>query len=211
MDSITQAVLGAAVGEAVLGKKVGNHALLWGAIAGTIPDLDVFLSPFLNEVERLVVHRGFSHSIIFAIGISLLLGYLVQKIPKYRAQTAKDWCLLFFWCIFTHPLLDAFTNYGTQLFWPFSDYRVAFNTIFVIDPLYTLPLAISLIWLMFYRRDSKLRKQVSWGGIAVSSLYLTLTVFNKFYVENQIKNALQNQQISYSSIMTVPAPLNNIL
>ena len=67
MDSITQIVLGAAVGEAVLGKKVGNKAMLWGAIAGTIPDLDVIVGKFFQPITALEMHRGFSHSIIFAL------------------------------------------------------------------------------------------------------------------------------------------------
>ena len=67
MDSITQIVLGAACGEAVLGKKIGNKALLFGAIGGTIPDLDVFTSRWLysNEIDIMAAHRGFSHSIVF--------------------------------------------------------------------------------------------------------------------------------------------------
>ena len=65
MDSVTQIALGAAVGEAVLGKKVGNKAVLWGAVAGTIPDLDVIPGYFMDTVARLDFHRGFSHSILF--------------------------------------------------------------------------------------------------------------------------------------------------
>ena len=65
MDSLTQIVLGAAVGEVVLGRKVGNKAMLYGAIAGTIPDLDTFASHFTDVVTAIEIHRGFSHSILF--------------------------------------------------------------------------------------------------------------------------------------------------
>ena len=67
MDSVSQATLGAAVGELVLGKKVGKKAPLWGATAGTLPDLDVLTAPFLSESAQLGVHRGVSHSLLFAV------------------------------------------------------------------------------------------------------------------------------------------------
>ena len=66
MDLVTQTVLGAAVGEVVLGKKAGNKAIMWGAVGGLLPDLDVLITPFFNDVDGLFVHRGFSHSLIFA-------------------------------------------------------------------------------------------------------------------------------------------------
>jgi len=133
MDSLTQIVLGAVVGEAVLGKRVGNKALFYGACAGTIPDLDVIVGKFTDTITAIEWHRGFSHSIVFCILMSPLLGWLVNKIERRASLGWKPWTLLFFWGLFTHPLLDAFTTWGTQLFWPW-DYKVAFNSIFVIDP-----------------------------------------------------------------------------
>ena len=67
MDSLTQIILGAAVGEAVAGKKLGNKAAFWGAIAGTIPDLDVLIRHFAHPIDGALWHRGFSHSIVFAL------------------------------------------------------------------------------------------------------------------------------------------------
>lgn len=145
MDSLTQIVLGAACGEIALGKKIGNKALLFGAIGGTIPDLDVFIGRWLfqNEIDAMAFHRGFMHSMIFAILASVILGYLVYWLyntgKRTGITTRKDWIFLFFLSIFTHPLLDSFTPYGTQLFLPFSNYRVAINNISVVDPIYTLP------------------------------------------------------------------------
>ena len=128
MDSLTQIVLGAAVGEAVLGKKVGNKAMLYGAIAGTIPDLDVLASHFTNTVTALSVHRGFTHSIVFSVFFAPIFGWLVS-----RYETLKDftgWAWLFFWAFITHPMLDAHTTWGTQFFWPF-EMRLAFKTIWL--------------------------------------------------------------------------------
>ena len=106
------------------------------------------------------------------IGISAGLGiwsmvrlaktYLTKELPPINA-TRKDWTWLFFWSIFTHPLLDAFTAYGTQLFAPFSDYRVAFNTISVADPIYTVPFLTCLIAASFYKRDKGMRPLFKWA------------------------------------------------
>ena len=78
MDSLTQIVLGAACGEAVLGKKIGNKALLFGAIGGTIPDLDVFIGRFLydNEIQAMAFHRGFMHSLLFAFVSCFFFGWI---------------------------------------------------------------------------------------------------------------------------------------
>ena len=86
MDSLTQIVLGAAVGEVVGGRKLGNRAMLWGAIAGTIPDLDVLGNFFMSEIDSLAFHRGISHSIFFAFTASLFLAWYTGIIftrPKF--------------------------------------------------------------------------------------------------------------------------------
>src|SRR5690554_7012106 len=108
MDSLTQIVLGAAVGEAVLGRKVGNRAMFYGAIAGTIPDLDVISSFFVDTVRALEIHRGITHSIFFSIVFAPIFGWIVSKIDAYKSF--KGWSWLFFWGLFTHPILDAHTR-----------------------------------------------------------------------------------------------------
>ena len=185
MDSLTQIVLGAACGEAVLGKKIGNKALLFGAIGGTIPDLDVIVGGLIhqNKIDAMLFHRGFMHSILFSVIASFFLGWLVFKLynTKKRMDTTSqgDWIRLFFWSLLTHPILDCFTPYGTQLFAPFSNYRVAFNNIAVVDPLYTVPFLVCIIVLMFFKRTSI--KRTTWlkWGIGISSVYMLFTVVNK--------------------------------
>jgi membrane-bound metal-dependent hydrolase YbcI (DUF457 family) len=130
LDSITQIVLGAAVGEAVLGKKIGNKAMLYGAIAGTIPDLDVISSFFIDTVTALEVHRGFTHSVFFCVLFAPLFAFIVTKYEAHK--NLKDWSWLFFWAFITHAILDAQTTWGTQLFWPL-DIRLAFKNVFVIS------------------------------------------------------------------------------
>ena len=217
MDSITQIVLGAACGEAILGKKIGNRALLFGAIGGTIPDLDVFVGKLLynNEIDSMAFHRGFMHSFLFAILGAIAFGavvfWLYNKGKRYGMTTQKDWMWLFFASIFTHPILDSFTAYGTQLFAPFSNYRVAFNNISVADPLYTLPFLVLLIVVMFLKRTSSKRRLFLKLGLGVSSLYMMFTLVNKYHVHGVYKRALAEEQIDYLRFQTQPTILNNFL
>ena len=211
MDSLTQIVLGAAVGEAVLGKKVGNKAMLWGAVAGTIPDLDVLVTFFVDNVTANELHRGFSHSIIFSILTAPLLGWLISKL-YYKTNEAnwKDWTKLMFLGLITHPILDAFTTWGTQLFWPF-EYKVSFKNIFVVDPLYTIPFLIFVIAAMFYHRTHHKRRKLNNLGLYVSSTYMMITLGLKWNTYEKFESSLENQHISYKEIQTKPTALNSIL
>ncbi|NNF86613.1 MAG: metal-dependent hydrolase [Winogradskyella sp.] len=217
MDSLTQIVLGAACGEAVLGKKIGNKALLFGAIGGTIPDLDVFVGRLLfnNEIQTMAFHRGFMHSILFSILGAFVLGWLFHVLynngRRKHQTTRQNWMILFFLALFTHPLLDSFTPYGTQLFAPFSNYRVALNTISVVDPLYTVPFLICLIIVMFYNRISRMRKRWLKYGLAISTFYLFLTCVNKLYINSIYKSSLEESAITYTQFQTQPTIFNNIL
>ncbi|WAC02687.1 metal-dependent hydrolase [Lacinutrix neustonica] len=217
MDSLTQIVLGAACGEAVLGKKIGNKALLFGALGGTIPDLDVFIGNLLygNKIDAMLFHRGFMHSILFSVLGAFLCGWLVFKLYNFgkriKTTTQKEWILLFFWSLFTHPILDCFTPYGTQLFAPFSNYRVAFNSIAVVDPLYTLPFLIGMLVLMFFKRSSQKRSRWLRMAISISSVYLLFTLINKVYIDSVFEKSLAENNIVYTRYSTQPTLLNNIL
>lgn len=208
MDSLTQIVLGASVGEAVLGKKVGNKAMLWGAVAATIPDLDVFFTNFFSPVDNLYVHRGFSHSILFAILIAPILGYFIHLIHRKKVKDVgvKSWMKLVFWSTVTHPLLDMFTNWGTQLFWPF-EYRIAINNIFVLDPLYTLPFLTFLLMAAFKRRDHPKRRKYNRLGLIVSSSYLALSLLFKVIAYFNFVSYYEKNNISTEVMMTKPMPL----
>lgn len=211
MDSLTQIVLGAAVGEAVLGKKVGNKAMLYGAIAGTIPDLDAFAGLFTDTITAIEIHRGFTHSIFFAVVVAPIFGWLISKIEKKSAVRWKNWSWLMFWGLFTHPLLDAHTTWGTQLFWPF-DLRLAYKNIFVIDPLYTLPFLVFLILVMRQKKTSGKRRKYNNLGLIISSTYLLLiTPALKLYTFSEFQKALKNENINYKRIETRPAAFNTIL
>ena len=210
MDSLTQIVLGASVGEAVLGKKVGNKAMLYGAIAGTIPDLDVLSRFFVDTITATEWHRGFSHSIFFAIAAAPVFGWLISKVERKGEANFKDWSWLMFFGLFTHPVLDAFTTWGTQLFWPF-DMRLALQNIFVIDPLYTLPFLVFLILTMRQERTSSKRRSYNRLGLTVSTAYLITTLILKGIAYKEFTHGLEVQGISYKAINTRPTPFNSIL
>ncbi len=280
MDSLTQITLGAAVGEMVLGKKVGNRAMLWGAVGGTIPDLDILSNFFMDEMSALAFHRAITHSFFFAFTAPFLFGWLVHRLYKsglYQRQSYKlwvisssllflflivtginvipiltgsgpswgmmalclliiglagrwfwrsyypnqpeesintsrmDWVKLFFWAIFTHPLLDACTLYGTQLFQPFSDYRVAFNNISVVDPIYTLPFIICVVIASRLARHRPARKWINIAGIVLSTSYLMFGFYNKYRINQMFENSLAHENIQYKRYMTAPTIMNNVL
>ncbi len=210
MDSLTQIVLGAAVGEAVLGKKVGNKAMLYGAIAGTIPDLDVLARFLVDTVTATEWHRGFSHSIFFSILFAPIFGWLIWKINPKSKATFKDWSWLMFWGLFTHPILDAFTTWGTQLFWPFKT-RLAFQNIFVIDPLYTLPFLMFLILAMRQKHTAPKRRKYNTLGLLVSTSYLLTTLILKGFAYKQFVHNLKIQNIAYQEMDIRPAPFSTVL
>ena len=211
MDSLTQIVLGAAVGEAVCGKKIGNKALLWGAIAGTIPDLDVLASPWLGVVAELSWHRSLTHSLLFALLAAPLFAYLLKKIyPSGRADY-KDWFWLFFLGFVTHSLLDCCTTWGTQLFWPFSTRGIAFYNVFVIDPFYTVPFLTFLIWAATKDKKDPLRQRLNTLGLLISSAYLVFTFAAKTMANQAFEESMKRQGIRYEEYISKPTPFNAIL
>ncbi|MBP2834034.1 metal-dependent hydrolase [Aquimarina sp. U1-2] len=210
MDSLTQIILGAAVGEATLGKKVGNKAILWGAVAGTIPDLDVLSNFFVDNVTANELHRGFSHSILFCVITAPIFGWLLSKLYKNREAGWWDWSKLMFLGLVTHPILDAFTTWGTQLFWPFK-IKIAFNTISVIDPLYTLPFLACVLLTMRYKRNHPKRRKYNYLGLLISSFYLLITVILQQNAKANFVASLENKSIPFIKIQTRPTLMNSIL
>ncbi len=208
MDSLTQIVLGIATAELVAGKKLQNKTFLYGAIIGTIPDLDIVVGKFLSDVDGIAIHRGLSHSLLFFVFLAPILGWVISKIEKDTIHF-KSASLLVFWCLTTHVLLDLFTSWGTQMLWPL-DYRFALKTIFVIDPLYTIPLLISLIF-VWKNKEFLVRRKYIIRGLVISSSYLLLTCFLKLFAVQQFEKALQNQKLTYQELIVKPTAFNSIL
>ncbi|MBK9515080.1 MAG: metal-dependent hydrolase [Flavobacteriales bacterium] len=254
MDSLTQIVLGAAVGEVVLGRKVGNKAILWGAIAGTIPDLDVLARSLFDPLRANELHRGITHSILFSAAMAPVLAIWLKRHAAsllavftllvaltfvqgaengvvrgillvvtagiialiFRRKrladdgTRTEWSWLFWWSLVTHPLLDCHTTWGTQLFWPLP-WKLSWNNIFVVDPIYTVPFMICVGTVLFIRRDNARRRWVNWFGIGISSAYMLFTIVCKRIAVGAIASSLDRQHIPYVDFSTRPTPFNSIL
>ncbi|WP_294818236.1 metal-dependent hydrolase [uncultured Flavobacterium sp.] len=209
MDSLTQIALGIATAELCAGDKLGRRTFLYGAVLGTLPDLDVVIGKlFLDPVSGVAIHRGLSHSLFLFMAIAPLLGRIITRIEKGRISLPHA-STLAFWCLLTHVMLDMFTSWGTQAFWPLS-YRIAFKTIFVVDPLYTLPLLICII-IAWRKREFNFRRKYILRGIYISSAYLLLTCGIKLYALQKFTDALEKQNISYSGLIVKPTAFNCIL
>lgn len=272
-------VLGAACGEAVLGRKIGNKALIWGAFAGTIPDLDVLSNFFMGDLDALAFHRGPMHSLLFACIMPFPLAWMVLKFygsgiynrKEYRTVgfitstlffilmagilsfllifligskgyflpvllaiglyflikdlykeyltkdqehpqvSYKEWAWLFFYAIVTHPILDAFTTFGTRLFWPFSDVRVSLSNISIVDPIYTIPFLATVIACGFYSRTDRRRQITNWVGIGVSCFYMMATMSTRKHVDKVMESSLSKQGIVPDKMISTPTIFNNIL
>ena len=212
MDSISQIALGAGVGELVLGKKIGNKALLLGAIAGTIPDLDVFVNFFtdLSDSEALLIHRSYSHAAVPQLFLALPFTYLSYRLFK-KQITFFRWYLLWYLGFLTHAMLDCCTTYGTQFFLPFTRYLVGLNNISVVDPFYTIPFLILLIVLMFFHRESKQRRIIACLSVIISTAYIGYATTNKFKAEKVFKETLKKENISYDHLSTSPMLFSSFL
>ncbi len=210
MDSVTQFVLGAAVGEAVLGRRIGRRALLWGGLAGTLPDLDVFVH-LGDAVKDYTYHRSASHSLFVLAAVTPPIAWLAGRVHAQFRVHWLHWALMFYLVFATHVLLDSLTAYGTQILWPFNTIPISWSTVFIIDPLYTLPLLIGVICAFLMRRETGVGHRINRLGLILSSLYLGWTLTAKVMVDSHIQRELHRQAIEYRAVFTVPTPFNSLL
>ncbi|MBQ4800651.1 metal-dependent hydrolase [Pseudoalteromonas sp. MMG006] len=210
MDSLTQIALGSAVGHAVLGNKVGRKAVLWGAALGTLPDLDVFI-PYGGPVEAFTYHRGFSHSLLIHLLISPLIVWLILKIHTGMQAYKTRWFWLVFLCLSTHALLDSLTVYGTQLLWPLTEYPFAISSMFIIDPLYTLPLLVGVGYALLPKINSTRAYNINATMLVLSSMYLCSSFILKVIIDDKVTAALSDRQIKVNNYISTPAPLTTLL
>lgn len=209
MDSVTQAVLGGAVSYAILGRRLGRRAAIYGAVLGTLPDLDVLID-FGGPIENMTYHRGFSHSFFVQGVVSPLLAWLFVRPERLTDALFLRWWLAIFLCFVTHSLADLFTVYGTQVLWPLSVHPFAHSLLFIIDPLYTLPLVIAFVVTLV---GKSIRKNVLINNLmlAVSVGYLIWSATVKVLVDDKAMHALQLQGISPATYESTPAPFNTLL
>ena len=209
MDSVTQIALGAAIGELVLGRKVGWRAALAGGICGTLPDLDVFV-PLGDPVSDFTYHRGVSHSLFVLALAAPLIAEAIIRLQKHAREHRAAWHTLVFLVLITHPLLDSFTVYGTQIFWPFDTTPVGWGTIFIIDPVYTLPLLVGILCARSMRRTNPTGHRLNTLGLVFSSAYLAWTVMAKQQALEAAGRALERAGIENAEVMPIAGPFTSL-
>lgn len=211
MDTITHVALGACLGELLATKQIGKKALLFGALAQSVPDIDFILSFWLEPTANVLAHRGFTHSFLFAFLITPILAWAAQRGWGSTQTTFKFWLTFFGLQVLLHSVLDAFNAYGTGWFEPFSHARVSFHTLFVADPFFSISLGVAAFILVITSLENKKRKQWALGGIIVSALYLGYAVMNKFHIDREVREAFVKQQLNPDRYFTTPTPFNNWL
>lgn len=208
MDSLTHIVLGAAIGEAILGRQIGRKAALIGALAKTIPDFDILYTGLDDPLKYICHHRGHTHSLIWETLYAFPLAYIFYRIFK-REISFQKWIMLFLICLYGHSILDVCTNYGTRLFLPFTNHAFAWNNIAIADIFYTLPMLVMLIVALCYSRTNPRRRQWIGALFAYCFLYIGYTFANKIYINHLYAQSIETENIPATRWMTNPTILTN--
>ncbi len=209
MDSLTQFLLGATIGEAVAGKRMGRSAAWIGGVLATVPDLDVFIQ-MPDDVSAFTYHRGASHSLIL-LGIAApLIAWALSRWLPARKRDFRVWLWVCLLALLTHPLLDAMTVYGTQLLWPLTEYPFAVGSMFIIDPVYSLPLLLTFLMAQSLRGDGERGQRFSRHALWFSTAYLGLSVVLQTYVTGIVDDALARERIKPRSKIVMSTPFNTL-
>jgi inner membrane protein len=209
MDSLSQIALGAAVGVATMGRRTAVwKAALWGAVAGTLPDLDVLIDHG-DPIRNMVLHRAETHAPFWLTLFSLPFAAGVARLHGEWALWRR-WWLAIWLALVTHPLLDAMTVYGTQLALPFSDHPFGVGSIFIIDPLYTLPLLAGAGWALATRGGGR-GLAANAAGLVLSTAYLAWSFAAQQQVERVARASLAAQGIAAERVLVTPTAFNTLL
>jgi inner membrane protein len=204
MDSLSHIALGAAVGMAVMGRRTALwKAAAWGAVANTLPDLDVLIDHG-NPVHDMVLHRGQTHALFWLTLFSLPFAAAVARLHGDWVQWRR-WWLAMWLALVTHPLLDAMTVYGTKLLLPFSNDAVGVDSVFIIDGLYTLPLLVGAGMAL---KRQRLRPNAI--GLGLSTAYLVWGVGVQMHVQGIARASLAAQGVRAERLLVTPTPFNSI-
>lgn len=220
MDTVTQALLGATVAQAAAIRPLGRRALAWGAVGGVLPDLDVVAVATHGPFGEFLYHRGVTHALWFGPVVGVVLGWAVWRWYAWRGTAgppgrpppgapglAGAWCWVFVLALGTHPWLDAFTAYGTQLLAPFSDVRVAWNGVAIIDPLYTLVLVAAVVVGAARRTRPTTAVRAAGAALVVSSAYLLYGVHLNAATEAQAARLLAAEGAPAARVRAYPTLL----
>lgn len=211
VDSLTHIVYGAALGEAMLGRKIGHRAALVGAIVNSLPDLDVIATSIVHDdISYLEIHRSYSHAALTLILFAFPLAWLLNKMLPGKFSY-KYWYTFSVVGLLTHSLLDCFTTFGTQLLLPFSNYLVGFNNLSIIDPLFTLPMLVLVVICFFFKREKPIRQKLAVAAVAYCVTYILFTFTMKYSAYTVFKDELDRKGVAVNTIYTTPSMLNCLL
>ena len=211
MDSITHIVLGACIGEIILDKNAGRKAILWGALAQSVPDIDFIAGMWMPVSTELIAHRGITHSFIFVGFFSFFLALVASRWHKAEPISLKKWFSFFLIEMLCHLFLDAMNNYGIGWFEPFSSVRFSFNVIYVADPLFTFLPLIGFAFLLFLKNDHTHRLRWARSTVAIASVYLIFALINKFNIDKVVRPYATDSSGTKFNYLTTPTLLNNFL
>jgi len=204
MDTVTHLVIGAAIGEVIGGKQLGKKAALVGAVVAVLPDLDVAVQPFLTSAAAMLFHRGITHSLLFWLIVSPLLGLLVWKLFKNTNKLL--WIKVCMAAWFSHIFIDSFNSYGTALFLPFSNYRVSLGVLGVVDLIITLPLLVFAIGLIFFKMRN--RWSIARWLLAFTLAYMVIGMLFQQEVKAKARHEFAQAGITVRAIHVRALPLS---
>ncbi len=212
MDSLSQIVLGGALAAAIAPAAHRRAALLAGAALGTLPDLDSIPLALLfdDPVMRMTWHRSISHSLFVLPFVATLIWWLYRRRGGRVAASPLRWCFAMQAALITHPLLDAFTVYGTQLWWPLKTPPTMWSSVFIIDPLYTVWLLVACV-IAWRARERAVAQRVLVAGLVLSTAYLGWSLVAKAMVDRAADEALASIGLQNAPRFSVPMPFNTLL
>ncbi|OZI70732.1 metal-dependent hydrolase [Bordetella genomosp. 12] len=209
MDSVTQAVLGAGIQATLLGRWQGRRALVYGALLATLPDLDVVIA-YPDPVSSMTYHRGFSHSVFVLTALAAVMTWLIRKRWPAAPYTAGRLFITLWLVLVTHPVLDAFTVYGTQLFWPWARMPESWSAVFIIDPIYTVPMLLAVLAAAIQGVTPTMRRILA-ATLVFSTAYLFAGLAGRFQAEREVTAALQTRGERVTQVLATPTPFNILL
>lgn len=211
MDSLTHIALGACIAEAMPGKTLGKKGLLLGAIAQNLPDIDGLANLWLSPSAGLLAHRGLTHALPVGLAAAAALAMLMRSWPRARAQPGWYWFVFFAVQFSIHDLLDTTNAYGTGLLEPFSHERFTWHLLYVVDPLFTLPvLGVALVVLGFTRRQA-VGQLWAVAGLGWALGYVGYAFVSKAIISQPIQQSLSAAHIPRTRFFATPTPFNTML
>ncbi len=206
MDSVTQAALGAAVGGLVAGPRADGRGFAWGAVVGTLPDLDAFVA-YGGPVADFTSHRGYTHALVIQTACAPLIAWPLYRLQRYTGGYGR-WLATVWLVLVTHALLDAATIYGTRLWLPLSGEAVGLGSIFIIDPLFTMPLVVGMGAAWLNRRRPRRAAACNGLGLALAVVYLLATITAQAMVEARARAAIADRDWTPERMLATPTPFN---